>query len=72
MDNTIDINGILKAKALETRIFRLEGEIRIHLNNIQRLQGDNFGLIAQNDRLKQENDELKKILKTFDVGVIYG
>lgn len=72
MDNLINITDKLVIKNLETKIFRLEKQVDLHVKNIDKLKADNFGLIAQNDRLLQEIDELKKLLKSLDVRIVYG
>ncbi len=72
MEQVINITDKLVIKSLETKVFRLNREIDFHLKNIENYKTENFSLIAQNDRLKQENDELKKCLKALEVGVTYG
>ncbi len=72
MDNLINITDKLAIKSLETKIFRLQNEIDLHLKNIADYRTDNFKLIAQNGRLKEEVDELKKLLKAVNVDVTYG
>ena len=72
MSQVINITEKLVIKSLETKIFRLKNEVEFHLKNIEKYKEENFRMIAQNDRLKQENEELKKVLKSLDVGVSYG
>lgn len=72
MENLINITDKLVIKSLETKIFRLNSENEFHLVRIEEYKKDNFRLMAQNDRLKAENEELKKHLKSFNVGVTYG
>lgn len=72
MDNTINITDKLVIKSLEMRVARLEAEIRLHLQNVANLRADSMSYAIQADRLKQENEELKKLLKSLDVGITYG
>lgn len=72
MDNLVNITDKLQIKSLETKIFRLQNEIEIHLKNLETYRTDNFNMILENSRLKEENDELKKHLKALDVKVVYG
>ncbi len=72
MDNLINITDKLVIRSLQTKIFRLENEVDLHLRNITKLKTDSFSLELTNARLIQENEELKKHLKALDVGVAYG
>lgn len=72
MENVVNITDKLVIRTLETKIFRLQNEIDLHLKNISDYRTDNFKLISQNGRLKEEVDELKKLLKQVNVEVTYG
>ena len=72
MENLINITDKLVIKSLETKIFRLQNQVEFHLKNVEKFKTENFSLIAQNDRLLNEIDELKKLLKSLDVGITYG
>ena len=72
MENVINITDKLVIKNLETKVFRLQNQIEVHLKHVDKLKADNFGLIAQNDRLLQEINELKKHLKALGINIAYG
>ena len=72
MENVVNITDKLIIRNLESRISRMDHEINGLLKEIYALKTERFSEIAKNDRLKQEIDELKKLLKAVDVGITYG
>ncbi len=72
MGQVINITDKLVINNQDLRIARLKAEIDIHLKNVETYQIENFRLIARCDQLKQENEELKKHLKTLGTEITYG
>jgi len=72
MNNLINISDLLKIRNLENKVSRLQNEIELHLKNISNIRTENFGLFAQASRLKEENDELRELLKTCKVYIVNG
>lgn len=72
MENLINITDKLQIRNLENKVFRLQNEIEVHLKTINRLQTENFQLIAESCRHREENQELKKLLKELGAKVVYG
>lgn len=71
MENIINITDKLVIKKLEYKISRLQNQIEKHLIDITECKMDSFNLVIQIDILKQENNELKKLLKALNVDIIY-
>lgn len=72
MKQVINITDKLTIRNLEGKILRFNMEIDVHLKTIEHLRTENFRVFAQNSRLKEEIEELKKLLKAVDIGVTYG
>ncbi len=72
MNTVFNITDKLKIKSLEARLERMRFELDTHITNSFNVKSENFSLMLQIDRLKEENEELKKLLKSLEVDVVYG
>ncbi len=71
MNTVINITDKLLIKQQEIKIAKLRFEVDTHISNAYNLRIENMSLQSQNDRLKDEIVELKKILSEVKVSIVY-
>lgn len=72
MENIVNITDKLEIRNLKYKISRLEGELDARINVASKLRDENTELFRQKTLLKEENEELKRLLKELQTGITYG
>lgn len=72
MGDVINVTDRLIVRNLNSKIGRLKTEIDIHIKSIEKLRDENSSLYNKTLLLKEENDELKRLLKEFGIDITYG
>lgn len=72
MSEIVNITDKLQLRNLKFKIDRLEAELQVYHNTISTLRNENNSLYNRNLLLKDENEELKQVLKQYQVDITYG